>query len=85
MFSTAKNKLQGSGEVTLELQKQDANNTALIASVNKLQQEKKQLQKERDELLAKLATKITTKGTHLHTAIHVPVCALSHILSYCHK
>ncbi|XP_072226350.1 uncharacterized protein [Leuresthes tenuis] len=60
-----KNKPQGSGEATLELQKQDANNTALIASINKLQQENKQLQKDRDDLLAKLATKITTKAPHV--------------------
>ncbi|KAM4540041.1 uncharacterized protein PAE49_020750 [Odontesthes bonariensis] len=60
-----KNKPQGSGETTLQLQKQDANITALIASNNKLQQENAQLLKERDELLAKLATKITTKAPHV--------------------
>ncbi|XP_044027556.1 CD209 antigen-like protein E [Siniperca chuatsi] len=59
-----KNKPQGSGEATSEIQKQtqDTNVTALTASISKLQQEKDQLQKENDELLAKLAAKITTKA-----------------------
>ncbi|GLD59491.1 C-type lectin domain family 4 member M-like protein [Lates japonicus] len=52
-----KNKPQGGGEVTTETQKQTqgANVSALTATIQKLQQEKVQLQKERDELLAKLA------------------------------
>ncbi|XP_070777908.1 CD209 antigen-like protein E [Enoplosus armatus] len=59
-----KNKPQGGGEATSEIQKQtqDANVTALTASISKLLQEKKQLQKEKDELLAKLAAKMTTKA-----------------------
>lgn len=36
------------------MQKTDANMSALIASISKLQQEKNQLQKEKVELLAKL-------------------------------
>ncbi|XP_071357031.1 CD209 antigen-like protein C [Trachinotus anak] len=52
-----KNKPQAGGEVTAEIQKQtqNANVSALAAAINKLQQEKEQLQKEKDELLAKLA------------------------------
>ncbi|XP_056256209.1 CD209 antigen-like protein C [Seriola aureovittata] len=52
-----KNKPQVSGEVDPEIQKhtQDKNVSDLTATINKLQQEKNQLQKERDELLAKLA------------------------------
>ncbi|XP_051245627.1 CD209 antigen-like protein E [Dicentrarchus labrax] len=53
--SNNKTKPQGGGEATSEKQKQDTNVTALIATINKLQQEKNQLQKEKDELLAKLA------------------------------
>ncbi|XP_047461727.1 CD209 antigen-like protein C isoform X2 [Mugil cephalus] len=54
---------QGSGETAPEIQKQtqDTNVTALMATITKLQQEKKQLQKERDELQNKLAMKTTTK------------------------
>lgn len=59
-----KNKLQGGGEATSEVQKQTqgANVSALSASISKLEQEKNQLQKEKDELLAKLATKTYTKA-----------------------
>lgn len=59
-----KNKPQGGGEATSQVQKQtqSANVSALTASISKLQQEKKQLQKEKDELLAKLATKTATKA-----------------------
>nr|XP_046274144.1 CD209 antigen-like protein 2 [Scatophagus argus] len=50
-------KPQSGGEATSELQKQtqDANVSALLASISKLQQEKTQLQKDKDELLAELA------------------------------
>ncbi|XP_029298336.1 CD209 antigen-like protein E [Cottoperca gobio] len=73
-----KNKPQGGGEATSEMQKQtqDADVTALTASISKLQQEKNQLQKEKDELqkekdelqkekdelLAKLAGQMATKA-----------------------
>ncbi len=62
--STDKNKPQGGAEATPGVQKQtqDTNVTALISSVNKLQQEKNTLQKEKDELLAKLAARMSTKG-----------------------
>ncbi|XP_070702831.1 C-type lectin domain family 4 member E-like [Pempheris klunzingeri] len=52
-----KNKPQGGdGETTeIQKQKQDANVSAMVASISKLQQEKIQLQKEKDELVAKLA------------------------------
>ncbi|XP_070841190.1 CD209 antigen-like protein 2 [Chaetodon trifascialis] len=52
-----KNKPQGDGEVTAEIQRQmqDVNTTTLIATIAKLKEEKNQLQKEKDELLAKLA------------------------------
>lgn len=36
--------------------------SALTASIAKLQQEKQQLQKEKDELQAKFAAKMATKG-----------------------
>lgn len=63
------NKPRSGGEATSELQKQtqDANMTALTSTISKLQQEKDQLQKEKAELLAKLAT---TKGTRLHICIY---------------
>ncbi|KAM9339745.1 uncharacterized protein ABDE67_015460 [Symphorus nematophorus] len=53
----SKSKPEGGSEATSEKQKQTqgANVTALLASINKLQQEKTQLQKEKDELVAKLA------------------------------
>lgn len=44
---------------TLQMQRQDKNVSALVASISKLQQEKQQLQKEKDELLARLSA---TKG-----------------------
>lgn len=58
---TDKNKPQGGGETTSDFQKQtqDTNETALI---NKLLQEKNQLKKENDDLLAKLAASLVTKG-----------------------
>lgn len=37
------------------MQRQDKNVSALVATVSKLQQEKRQLQKEKDELLARLS------------------------------
>ncbi|XP_035476981.2 CD209 antigen-like protein 2 [Scophthalmus maximus] len=48
---------QGGGEVASETQKQtqDANVSALTATISALQQENKQLQRERDELRAKLS------------------------------
>ncbi|KAM7373656.1 hypothetical protein PAMP_008492 [Pampus punctatissimus] len=51
-------------KVTSQVQKQtqEANVSALTASIYTLQQEKKQLQKEKDELLAKLAVKMSTKA-----------------------
>lgn len=64
--STDKNKPEGDGGAEVQKQTQGADMSALTASITKLQQEKKQLQKEKDELLAKLATKMTTKGRRLH-------------------
>ncbi|XP_008279353.1 CD209 antigen-like [Stegastes partitus] len=62
-----KNKTQDSGEATSEVQKQtqDTNVTALMASIRKLQQEKKQLQQEKDELLVRLAVRKTTKAPNV--------------------
>ncbi|XP_059205323.1 CD209 antigen-like protein E [Centropristis striata] len=57
-----KNKPQSGGEATSEKQTQDGDVSALTAAINKLQQEKSQLQKEKDDLLAKLAAKMTTKA-----------------------
>lgn len=70
--SADKNKPQGGGEETPEIQKQtqDTNVSALVATISKLQEEKMQLQKENDELREKLAAKMATKGT---------VCS-----AYCH-
>ncbi|KAK2830786.1 hypothetical protein Q5P01_018717 [Channa striata] len=52
-----KNKPQSGAEVTSDVQKQtqDANVSALTATILKLQQEKNKLQKEKDELVARLA------------------------------
>lgn len=63
--STDKNKPQGGGEATPEIQKQTqgAEVTALLANISKLQQEKTQLQKEKDELQTKLDAKAATKGS----------------------
>lgn len=71
---TDKNKPQGGGEATSEIQKQiqDVNVSTLIATITKLQQEKNLLQKERDELLAKLAA---TNGIQLHICIRVQLSA----------
>ncbi|XP_039977593.1 CD209 antigen-like protein 2 [Xiphias gladius] len=54
-----KSKPQGGGEATSEsqVQTQNANVSTLMATIDRLQQERKQLQKEKEELLAKLATK----------------------------
>ncbi|XP_073319021.1 uncharacterized protein [Pagrus major] len=62
--SQNKNKPQGGGEETSEIQKQtqDKNISALVASISKLQEEKKQLQKEKDELQEKLAATMATKA-----------------------
>ncbi|XP_022064642.2 CD209 antigen-like protein E [Acanthochromis polyacanthus] len=62
-----KNKPQSSGEETSEVQKQkqEANVTALMASITKLQQEKKKLQEEKDELLVRLASRRTTKAPNV--------------------
>lgn len=57
-FHTADKKApQGGAEElsTLQTQRQDKNVSALVASIVKLQQEKQQLQKEKDELLARLS------------------------------
>lgn len=65
-----KNKPQGGGgEDTAEIQKQtqDAN-----VSVSKLQQERNQLQKEKDELLAKLAAMMATKAPTTKAPIVCP-------------
>lgn len=48
------------------MQKMDANVSALLASNSKLQQEKNQLQKEKAELLAKLAA---VKGAALFVVV----------------
>ncbi|XP_076021600.1 CD209 antigen-like protein 2 isoform X1 [Genypterus blacodes] len=54
-----KNRPQGgdgaTSETQIQKQTQNSNASALIATINKLQQEKAELQKERDELLAKLS------------------------------
>ncbi|XP_040909705.1 C-type lectin domain family 4 member E-like [Toxotes jaculatrix] len=59
-----KNKPQGGGAVTPEIQKQtqDVNMSALMSSVRTLQQEKTQLQKEMDELQAKLDAMMASKA-----------------------
>lgn len=73
---TDKNRPQGGDGTTsgaqIQTQTQDGNVSALIATVNKLQQEgaglqkeKAELQRERDELRAKLAVKLATKGIGL--------------------
>lgn len=57
-FHTADKKApQGGAEElsTLQMQRQDKNVSALVASISKLQQEKQQLQKEKEELLARLS------------------------------
>lgn len=61
---TDKSKPQGGSEATSELQKQtqEAKVSDLINAISKLQQENVQLQKEKDELLAKLAAKGATTG-----------------------
>lgn len=89
---TDKNKPQGSGEATSEAQKQmqEANMTALTASISKLQQEKNQLKKEKDELLDKLAAKMATKGKRpINTAyMYMDVCFWSHtcqLLAQCNE
>lgn len=55
--TTDKKAPQGGAEElsTLQMQRQDKNVSALVASISKLQQEKQQLQKEKDELLARLS------------------------------
>lgn len=68
-----KNKPQGGGEASLGKQTQEANVSALTASIAKLQQEKQQLQKEKDELQAKLAAKMATKAPAVVTSAPI-VC-----------
>ncbi|XP_053190936.1 C-type lectin domain family 12 member B-like [Scomber japonicus] len=62
-----KSKPQGGSEATSELQKQtqEAKVSDLINAISKLQQENVQLQKEKDELLAKLAAKGATTAPHV--------------------
>uniref|UniRef100_A0AAQ5YG15 C-type lectin domain-containing protein n=1 Tax=Amphiprion ocellaris TaxID=80972 RepID=A0AAQ5YG15_AMPOC len=61
-----KNKSQKSEETSeVQKQKQEANVTALMASISKLQQEKKKLQEEKDELLLGLASRRTTKAPNV--------------------
>lgn len=57
LLLTDKNQPGSGGEATseLQMQKTDANVSALMAFLSKLQQEKNQLQKEKLELLAELA------------------------------
>uniref|UniRef100_UPI003AADBBFE uncharacterized protein n=1 Tax=Centroberyx gerrardi TaxID=166262 RepID=UPI003AADBBFE len=49
-------------EVQIQKQKQEANVTALIAAIAKLQQEKAELQQEKERLLARLDAETATKG-----------------------
>ncbi|KAI3358922.1 hypothetical protein L3Q82_015309 [Scortum barcoo] len=67
-----KNKPRGDDGTTTVIQKQtqDANMSALLASIHQLQQEKKQLQKEKEELLAKLAA---TKAPKVLKPTTVPI------------
>ncbi|KAM6899536.1 uncharacterized protein FYW49_017614 [Xenentodon cancila] len=69
IYSTDKNKPQGGGEATSHLQKQDANVSALMVSISKLQQENEQLKKEREELLAKLAVNMTTTANSVISTV----------------
>ncbi|XP_041867741.1 hepatic lectin-like [Melanotaenia boesemani] len=57
-----KNKPQENSGKTSEMLKQDVNITVLMSTIIKLQEEKKELQDEKDELLVKLASKMTTKA-----------------------
>ncbi|KAM8767066.1 CD209 antigen-like protein 2 [Acanthopagrus schlegelii] len=72
--SQNKNKPQGGGEETPEIQKQtqDTNVSALVATISKLQEEKKQLQKENDELREKLA-KMATKAPEVIKPTITPI------------
>ncbi|KAM4725658.1 uncharacterized protein FYW61_013782 [Anableps anableps] len=57
-----KNKPSAAGEATTEMQKENANVSALMALIMKLQKENKQLQKEKDELQANLTSIMTAKA-----------------------
>lgn len=60
-----KNKPPPSAEATAEMQKENANVSALMVLVTKLQKENKQLQKEKEELQMNLTSIMTAKGTVL--------------------
>lgn len=49
------------------MQRQDKNVSALVASISKLQQEKQQLQKEKDELLARMSATNGGNGRNQQT------------------
>lgn len=69
-FHTADKKApQGGAEElsTLQMQRQDKNVSALVASISKLQQEKQQLQKEKDELLARMSATNGGNGRNQQT------------------
>nr|ACY71743.1 C-type lectin domain family 4 member E [Paralichthys olivaceus] len=78
-----KNKPQGSGGVASETQKQtqDANVSALIATISALRQEKQQLQREKDELLVKLSTKTATRAPEVNKPTEAPpLCPVDWLL-----
>ncbi|XP_043994234.1 CD209 antigen-like protein E [Gambusia affinis] len=58
-----KNKPPPSAEATAEMQKENANVSALMVSITKLQKENKQLQKEKEELQMNLTSIMTAKAT----------------------
>ncbi|XP_032437235.1 perlucin-like protein isoform X1 [Xiphophorus hellerii] len=58
-----KNKPSPGAEATAEMQKENANVSALMALITKLQKENKQLQKEKEELQVNLTSIMTAKAT----------------------
>uniref|UniRef100_A0A3Q2NQH3 C-type lectin domain-containing protein n=1 Tax=Fundulus heteroclitus TaxID=8078 RepID=A0A3Q2NQH3_FUNHE len=68
-----KNTPQAGGEATAEMQKESANVSAMNALITKLQEENKELQKEKGELQVKLTSMMTEKGTNVNKILVAPI------------
>lgn len=70
MLFADKNKPSPGAEATAEMQKENANVSAFMALITKLQKGNKQLQKEKEELQVNLTSIMTAKGTLLLKMVH---------------
>lgn len=82
-MSVDKSKPLNGGESTAEMQKDNANVSAVMALITKLQKENKQLQKEKDELQVNITSMMKAKGTVLFKmAHHFPTDMLTKSLTH---